>query len=406
MKLGALMLSFTQRGGEKVLKEIFFNLPENIGKYIMLFYKENDQEIEINKNINIVNLNYPPTFHPAKKILNIILRAKKVKEIKTKEKLDLVLSVGAGPNLVNILSSNNFTKTVLGVHTFCGNPYDKNFYERIHRILIKLLYNRADKIVAVSYGVKDDLVKNFKINNKKCEVIYNPCNIKKIQELSKESLDDEHKKIFEKKVIINVGALTKPKGQWYLIRAFKKIKNTHKDINLVIIGEGELKKYLNNLAYKLGVSENVYFLGFQKNPFKFISRANVFVLSSLWESLSNVVIESLACLCPVVSVDCKYGPREILSPNSDINYQAKNVEYAKYGILVPPFDGKFYNEKTLLCESENILADSICEMLFNESLRRNYIQKGIERAMDFDITKKINEYITLFEKTLHEKNSN
>ncbi|MEM2507578.1 MAG: glycosyltransferase, partial [Nitrososphaeria archaeon] len=198
-------------------------------------------------------------------------------------------------------------------------------------------------------------------------------------------------------ILITVGRLTKQKGQWYLLRIFKELKKEFPELKLLILGEGELKEYLTGLSKDLGLktyvwdkdqlSENfdVYFLGFQKNPFKFIARSKLFVFPSLWEGFGNVLIESMACGTAVVSADCRSGPREILAPNTDFEYQTKEPEYAEYGILMPTFKFEFKNANEPLDEIEMVWVKVIDDLLKREELRKRYAAKAVERAKHFDI---------------------
>ncbi|MEM1578022.1 MAG: glycosyltransferase, partial [Candidatus Pacearchaeota archaeon] len=161
----------------------------------------------------------------------------------------------------------------------------------------------------------------------------------------------------------------------------------------------ELRNYLVNLSKKLGlktylwnkdkISENfdVYFLGSQKNPFKFIIKSKLFLFTSLWEGFPNAILEAMACGVPAISSDCKSGPREILAPDTNFEFQTKEPEFAKYGILMPVFDGKFKKENQPLDEVEKMWIKTIKEILENEKLRKEYSEKAIERAKDFSVEK-------------------
>lgn len=140
----------------------------------------------------------------------------------------------------------------------------------------------------------------------------------------------------------------------------------------------------------------------QKNPFKFLKHSNCFVFSSLWEGLPNTVIEALSLNLPVISTDCKTGPREILCPELNISDKIDYPYYGKYGILTKPFSREFIwqdlNEKPLI-EEEKMLADLMIKMIEDEDLRKRY-SNGLERAKDFDIEKIIKEWKLLIEGTI------
>jgi len=170
-----------------------------------------------------------------------------------------------------------------------------------------------------------------------------------------------------------------------------KIKNEYPDIKLVILGDGKLRDYLLHLAVesalkvysvwdqKSGESSNIekikdfdiYFLGFQENPFSILKRSSIFVLSSLWEGFPNVLLEAMAVGLPVLAADCQSGPREILSKDN-------------YGILLPVLDNKYYSADELLTSEEKIWQAAIQEMLSNKKIHKEYAVKSKERAKDFD----------------------
>ena len=124
-------------------------------------------------------------------------------------------------------------------------------------------------------------------------------------------------------------------------------------------------------------------LGFQKNPFKFISKSMFFVFPSLWEGFHNALVEAIACGVPVISSDCRSGPREILAPDTDFMYQTIEPEFAKYGVLMPVFDGKFKKADEPLTKEEKLWIEVILELLKNHKIRQQYAKAGKERVKDF-----------------------
>ena len=189
-----------------------------------------------------------------------------------------------------------------------------------------------------------------------------------------------------------MGRLTKQKGQWHLIRAFKKVKEKITNMKLIILGTGELEDYLKKLVVGLNLEKDVYFLGFQKNPFKFISKSKIHVFPSLYEGFPNALVEAMACEIPVISSDCKSGPREILAPETNIDVETKIIEYAKYGVLIPVCNDNYYKAKDPLTNKEMILAKSIVELYLSKELLENYTVKSKERVKDFNKDNIILEY--------------
>ena len=112
-------------------------------------------------------------------------------------------------------------------------------------------------------------------------------------------------------VILAIGRMKKVKDFSTLLRAFARLL-VQRPARLIVLGEGRLRPSLQSLAWELGIAERVDFPGFQENPYAFLAKADLFVLSSRHEALPTVLIEAMACGCPVVSTDCPSGPREIL----------------------------------------------------------------------------------------------
>ncbi len=172
-------------------------------------------------------------------------------------------------------------------------------------------YHRADHMIAVSRGVADDLSGQLGIPWKKLSVIYSPLISNALQNRALEPLDHEWFQEGQPPVILSVGRLTAQKDQQTLIRAFALVRKKVV-AKLVILGEGENRAKLEALISELGLASDISLPGFHKNPFAFMSRARLFVLSSAWEGLPGSLIQAMACGCPVVSTDCPSGPKEIL----------------------------------------------------------------------------------------------
>jgi len=388
-----LLNSLAGGGAQKVAIILSEHLP--ISAFILL---ERDVKYKTDKPIFFLS-NHSTKTSPIIKTLSIPIYAYKLS--KSLEEPSLVVSFLERANFVNIISKL-FKKHRAIISVRMDQQTGHVGLRKLNKLLVRILYPKADLIIAVSYGVKQSLI-NLGIEEEKIKVIYNPYPIDEIRELAKEPLGS-YEEIFKHPVLITAGRLTKPKGQWYLLRVFKALKEKHKDLKLAILGEGELKDYLAGLSEELGLktyvwdrdelseSFDVYFLGFQKNPFKFIARSKLFVFPSLWEGFPNALVEAMACNVCVVSSDCRSGPREILAPNTDFNYQTQKPEFAEYGVLMPAFEVKYKTAKEPLEEREMMWVETVDKLLEDETLRKNYSEKAKQRSEDFSIEKIVQEW--------------
>ncbi|HAZ49944.1 MAG TPA: glycosyl transferase [Cyanobacteria bacterium UBA11369] len=196
--------------------------------------------------------------------------------------------------------------------------------DRFAPIAAKLCYPWADGVVAVSQGVAKDLATTTNLPQQRIRVIHNPIIRPELFEKAKEPADHPWFDPGEPPVILGVGRLVEQKDFPTLIRAFAIVRQTQ-PARLVILGSGKEREKLNAIVSELGIKNDVAFLGFAQNPYAYMSKASVFVLSSIEEGLPTVLIEAMAVGTPVVSTNCESGPDEIL-------------DNGKYGELVPVRD--------------------------------------------------------------------
>jgi glycosyltransferase involved in cell wall biosynthesis len=189
---------------------------------------------------------------------------------------------------------------------------------------MRWLYPQVDHIVAVSEGVAYDTVTITGLAADRVSVIRNPVITPGLWEKSREPVDHPWFDDGGAPVILGAGRLTRQKDFPTLIRAFALL-GAERRARLVILGEGRLRRSLETLAEELGLCDKVSLPGFVANPYAYMAKASLFVLSSAWEGSPNVLTEALALGVPVASTDCPSGPREIL-------------DEGRYGRLVPPAD--------------------------------------------------------------------
>jgi glycosyltransferase involved in cell wall biosynthesis len=179
------------------------------------------------------------------------------------------------------------------------------------RWLARRAYSRADAVIAISNGVADDLPRVAGVARQRVHAIHNPIAVDAIAAEAQAPLDHPWFAAGAPPVLLGVGKLAPQKDFPTLLRAFARVR-ADRLARLVILGEGAERARLARLARSLDIASDVALPGFQPNPYAWMARAAVFVLSSAWEGFSNALAEALACGCPAVSTDCPSGPAEIL----------------------------------------------------------------------------------------------
>lgn len=184
-------------------------------------------------------------------------------------------------------------------------------YHSVRKVLWNWLYAKADKIITLTESTKNDMQEKLKLPREKYMVLANPVIDASMDALQEEQITDKFYETDEK-IILGVGRLTRQKDFKTLMKAFSKVKERVPS-RLVILGEGEDRKALEDYAGELGIEKETFLPGFVKNPYKYIAKADVFVLSSLWEDPGHVLMEAAYLKTPIVSTRCPHGPEEFLS---------------------------------------------------------------------------------------------
>lgn len=258
------------------------------------------------------------------------------------------------------------TKVFVVIHNTVSQStrYLPPMKRRILRETTRILMSRAKSVVGVSQGVVDDFEQHTGVPKDKLRVVFNPVVTPQLKQAMGEPV--EHKWLQEKSipVVLAAGHLQHRKGFDVLIQAFYHVKS-QKEARLIIIGEGDQRETLTELIQKYELEDHVNLHGFVDNPYAYMKQADLFVLSSRFEGLPTVIIEAMACGCPVVSTDCPSGPREILN-------------HGEYGKLVP-------------VENPEALAEAILQSLSDE----HDLSKLEERTEQFEEKRIIDEYLSL-----------
>lgn len=234
---------------------------------------------------------------------------------------------------------------------------------RLMPIFSRWFYPWADRVVTVSQAAADDLVQVTGIARDKVRTIYNPVVTDNLQSQARDPVDHPWFAKDAPPVILGAGRLERQKDFETLIRAFDRVQR-ERDARLVILGRGGRREELRELAMSLGLADDVLLPGFVGNPFKYMRRAGVFVLSSRFEGLPGVLIQAMATGCPVVSTDCPSGPREIL-------------ESGKYGPLVPVGDARALAEGI-----RSVLVEAPSSTVMKDAAKRFRRENAVKQYLD------------------------
>ncbi|WP_069632159.1 glycosyltransferase [Campylobacter pinnipediorum] len=355
-KLSVFLYSMGAGGAERVVSNL---LPFLTQKYeVHLFLMSDVVSYEIPNSVKFHFLEHSnPNENKIKKMFRLIFAlpflAFKYKKISNNLGINSHFVLMNRPCYIALISRIFGLKgrLIISERSCPSTIYKKGINGFFNRAFIRLLYNKADLILANAKENADDLIQNFGCDKDKTKVFYNAIDLKSIQKLKNEPLGIDFKPFF-----LNIGRLDSGKNQSMLIKIIANLKD--KRATLGILGDGYMKDELLSLIKKHKVDDRVKLLGVDKNPFKYIKNSSCFVCASRFEGFSNVLLEALACEKTIISTSHKSGAKELLGDN-------------EYGLLVGVDD-----EKSMQEAMQNILD--------NEELRYKYESRAYERVKKFD----------------------
>lgn len=270
---------------------------------------------------------------------------------------DITLSFLPRANLAAVLNAR--APVVISERAHASHHFRRGFRGAVSRNLLRTAYPRASRIIAVSEGVARDLSENFGVPARKLISIPNPVDVAAIREKVKTAPSVD----IGGPYFMSAGRLVKVKNYEMLVRAFAAGAQGRK---LVIVGEGEERGALMQLAQQLGVADRLVLPGFLENPYPLMAGADAFILSSDSEGYPNALVEAMAVGRAVISTNCDSGPSEILAnaPRDSI----RGTVYAQHGVLAPVGD------VNAMAEVMRSMTPALCE---------EYARKATARAATF-----------------------
>lgn len=290
---------------------------------------------------------------------------------------DLIICFGGGPhsNATFFYISKIFSPKSKIIFIEQGNTrYLFSKQNFVIKFLTKIAFKNVGKIITAGEGVSQDVKNLFDLKNEKVTFVYNFVDIEKIQVLSNEKIDEEIFKNKLKPIILTVNRLDlHQKDIITLLKAFSLvIKNL--DAYLVIVGEGPDRLKIEAQIKELCLESDVFLLSHKDNPYKYMGRSDVFVLSSFHEGMPIVLIEAISCGLPVIATDCDFGPREIIKNGHN-------------GFLVP-------------VGNSQIMAEKILIILKNKEIKEKFIKNAKNNLNTFSIYSSLCKYKKIIEKVL------
>jgi glycosyltransferase involved in cell wall biosynthesis len=262
-------------------------------------------DAQVPRSVRVVDLGARRTIAALPALVRYLRRERPSALLSTLEHAN-ILAVSAG------LLARSGTRIVLReANTLLPRDQMHGPKPRVERALMRGCYRTAYAVVAVSRSVEEDLVRGLGLPRRRVRTIYNPVVTADIGPKADEPLDDPWFAPGAPPVVLGVGRLAPQKDFPTLVRAFAAVRAKRR-ARLVILGEGKEREAIEALSRELGVSADVKLPGFDHNPFRWMRRATVFVLSSIFEGLPGALIQAMACGCRVISTDCPGGSREVL----------------------------------------------------------------------------------------------
>ncbi len=321
--ISIIMISFGSGGAEKTVSLLLPRLIENFQVSLIIF--NNDIHFNIPKAVNLIILNKKTKLSFFEKIFLFPKLLFKYNSIINKKEIEVSISFLTRPNLLNGLIKilNPKLKVILSERCFPTMAYKSNILRYyLYKILIPLLYNKADLIFSNSNHINDDLKDNFGVR-KTLVTIYNPIEIP-----ANYKKNTKRKNDFK---IINVGSIYPIKNQILLVKAIQK---TLFESKVFFLGDGIDRIKIQEYVKSINQTDRFNFAGKVKNVNQYLLESDCFVLTSNSEGFPNALLEAMAVGLPVIATNCKSGPLEILNNNNFIEISIGKFYKAKYGMLI------------------------------------------------------------------------
>ncbi|MDE7359346.1 MAG: glycosyltransferase [Lachnospiraceae bacterium] len=352
-KLLLIVPSLHQGGSEKVCAMTAVILKPYFDVQIAIFDSQNiDFDVE---DIPVADLGLPSRPGKLAKVLNVCRRGWRLYRLKKKEQIDIAYSMGPTANLAHVFSrlfpQGKRAKCWLGVMSYMD--MDSSW--------LGLFCKKSDRLLCCSETLRGMIEKKYG-----CDHTYTLQGFFDIAQIRARAEEGEAQLPWQDgRIIVSMGREDVVKGFWHLLKIFSLVHRELPDTKLLIIGKGEFTAY-RKLAADLGIAEAVHFAGLQKNPYPYLKKGALYLLTSYWEGFPNALVEAMAMGLPAVATDCMTGPAEIFD--------------GKYGVLVPNMGKDPDMDASHIEEEEKNTAARVVSLLENEEELARYGKLSVERA--------------------------
>ena len=252
---------------------------------------------------------------------------------------------------------------IASLHTTESIYLKFNIRNRLQRWIesrfLEFTCRRATEIVAVSEGVRRDLIRGYHISPKKILVFQNPLDMDAIKKRAGAPAPFNHLFVDGKTTYVHIGRLSVEKNHRLLIEASAILRMRYENFKVLVAGTGDQEAAIRRWIEEANLNDKIFLLGRVDNPYALMSRARALLLTSHYDSSPMVLKEAMASETPVISVNCPHGPSDIL-------------QHGRFGILIPENDPA-------------ALAQTMFDIAHDDVLYNSLVQKGRMRSADFDM---------------------
>lgn len=356
----------------------------------------NSADIAYNiEGLHIIDIRMGAKKGKVKKIFNIVKRSMKVRQLKKKMKPDIAYSFGPTANMVNAFSKTGMEKVWLGL---------RNYTDVEETLKIKLFVKLADLITCCSRTIEKEINVKFGFNS--TETLYNLYDVQAIRREAQEKepklpwgeRDDQGRRI---RCMVSMGRDDDMKGFWHMLKVFSLVHKQMPESRLILMGAGTFS-YYKKLAEDLEIEDAVCFAGMQREPYQYLKKGEIYLLTSLNEGFPNALVEGMALGLAPVCVDCLTGPAEILLRDGDtslferqLKEGKKPVIYGEYGILVPVMNKSRDLDANHILGEERNMAEIVLNLLGDDKKLKRYQEAALMRAQIFTYENYVEQFLKL-----------